>query len=63
MREANSIVAKVLNAQTELLWTWRGRIKELLTKNFRAQDDADGGEYQRSLDDQVRQRGLSVDAA
>ncbi|KAL1692669.1 SNF2 family N-terminal domain-containing protein [Schizophyllum commune] len=52
MREANSVVAKVLNAQTELLWTWRGRIKELLTKNFRAQDDADGGEYQRSLDDQ-----------
>ncbi|TRM58251.1 SNF2 family N-terminal domain-containing protein [Schizophyllum amplum] len=31
---------------------WRTHIKEILMKSFRAEEDADGGEYQRSLDEQ-----------
>ncbi|TRM60097.1 hypothetical protein BD626DRAFT_572197 [Schizophyllum amplum] len=52
MKEANELIEEVINEQTELLWQWRTHIKEILMKSFRAEEDADGGEYQRSLDEQ-----------
>lgn len=40
--------------QTELLWEWRSKIHELLTQSLTSggDDDADGQEYQRTLDNQ-----------
>ncbi|KIY47840.1 hypothetical protein FISHEDRAFT_44377 [Fistulina hepatica ATCC 64428] len=53
-REGNSIIENVLNAQSRLLWEWRAHIKELLTLPLGSEDDqeADGMEFQRSLDTQ-----------
>lgn len=43
----------LLNRQSALLWTWRERLKELLTKPLTSSDeDVDGQEYARSLDTQ-----------
>ncbi|KAH9476541.1 putative ATP-dependent helicase [Psilocybe cubensis] len=55
MEEANTIVDEVLNDQSDLTWEWRTHIMELLTKPLNpggAEDDVDGQEYQRTLDDQ-----------
>ncbi|KAJ6504820.1 SNF2 family N-terminal domain-containing protein [Mycena vitilis] len=50
--EANRIIEAVLNQQSSLLWRWRGRMTELLTQQLTAGEEADGQEYQRTLDDQ-----------
>ncbi len=43
----------MLNAQSKLLWEWRTQLHRLLTQKLAANEgDADGQEYQRSLDDQ-----------
>ncbi|KAJ7281752.1 SNF2 family N-terminal domain-containing protein [Mycena rebaudengoi] len=50
--DANDIIEYVLNEQSELLWEWRARMTELLTQKLTPGEDADGQEYQRTLDDQ-----------
>ncbi|KAJ7746946.1 SNF2 family N-terminal domain-containing protein [Mycena maculata] len=51
--EVNEIIEIVLNEQSSLLWEWRTRMTELLTQKLTPGDeDADGQEYQRTLDDQ-----------
>ncbi|KAJ7257871.1 SNF2 family N-terminal domain-containing protein [Mycena haematopus] len=50
--EANEIIENVLNEQATLLWEWRGRLTELLTQQLTPGQEADGQEYQRTLDDQ-----------
>ncbi|KAJ7918695.1 SNF2 family N-terminal domain-containing protein [Mycena leptocephala] len=50
--EANEIIENVLNQQSSLLWEWRGRMTELLTQQLTPGEEADGQEYQRTLDDQ-----------
>ncbi|KAF8196665.1 SNF2 family N-terminal domain-containing protein [Mycena galopus ATCC 62051] len=50
--EANEIIENVLNEQAALLWEWRGRLTELLTQPLTPGEEADGQEYQRTLDDQ-----------
>ncbi|KAF7289508.1 SNF2 family helicase [Mycena chlorophos] len=50
--EANEIIEDVLNQQSTLLWTWRTRLTELLTRKLTPGEEADGEEYQRTLDDQ-----------
>ncbi|KAJ7074914.1 SNF2 family N-terminal domain-containing protein [Mycena belliarum] len=50
--EANQIMEDVLNEQSSLLWEWRIRMTELLTQRLTPGDEADGQEYQRTLDDQ-----------
>ncbi|KAJ7636011.1 SNF2 family N-terminal domain-containing protein [Mycena polygramma] len=50
--EANRIIEVVLNQQSSLLWRWRDRMTELLTQQLTAGEEADGQEYQRTLDDQ-----------
>ncbi|KDQ23693.1 hypothetical protein PLEOSDRAFT_1048636 [Pleurotus ostreatus PC15] len=56
IEQANFIVSEVLNQQANLMWEWRTRLTELLTRKIAPQgsgeDEADGQEYQRSLDDQ-----------
>ncbi|KAF4586100.1 hypothetical protein EYR38_010373 [Pleurotus pulmonarius] len=56
IEQANFIVSEVLNEQANLMWEWRTRLTELLTRKIAPQgsgeDEADGQEYQRSLDDQ-----------
>ena len=52
MDEVNTLVEDVLNEQSTLLWKWREHIMSILTKPLNAGDEADGQEYQRSLDDQ-----------
>lgn len=48
------MVTDLLNAQTKLLWQWRSRLVELLTRSISSGsgENADGGEYARSLDTQ-----------
>ncbi|KAJ7623410.1 SNF2 family N-terminal domain-containing protein [Roridomyces roridus] len=51
--EVNDIIELVLNQQTALLWEWRARMRELLSRKLTpGEGDADGQEYQRTLDDQ-----------
>ncbi|KAJ7453930.1 hypothetical protein B0H11DRAFT_2176342 [Mycena galericulata] len=51
--EVNEIIEIVLNEQSSLLWEWRARMTDLLTQQLTPGDeDADGQEYQRTLDDQ-----------
>ncbi|KAJ6591817.1 SNF2 family N-terminal domain-containing protein [Mycena vulgaris] len=50
--EANGIIENVLNEQSSLLWQWRTRMTELLTQKLTPGEEADGQEYQRTLDDQ-----------
>ncbi|KAF9064876.1 SNF2 family N-terminal domain-containing protein [Rhodocollybia butyracea] len=53
IEELHELIENVLNEQTELLWEWRSKIHELLTQNLTSgDDDADGQEYQRTLDNQ-----------
>ncbi|KAF9039897.1 SNF2 family N-terminal domain-containing protein [Panaeolus papilionaceus] len=53
MEEMNSVIEEVLNAQSTLLWDWRDHIINLLSKPVSpGEGDADGQEYQRTLDDQ-----------
>ncbi|EAU87406.2 hypothetical protein CC1G_02165 [Coprinopsis cinerea okayama7 len=52
MEEVNTIIEDVLNPQTKLLFKWRARIMELLTKKLNPGEEADGREYERNLDDQ-----------
>ena len=48
------MITDLLNAQTNLLWQWRGRLVELLTRSISSDsgEDADGKEYARSLETQ-----------
>ena len=48
------MITDLLNAQTDLLWQWRGRLVELLTRGISSDsgEDADGKEYARSLETQ-----------
>ena len=48
------MITDLLNAQTNLLWQWRGRLVELLTRGIGSDsgEDADGKEYARSLETQ-----------
>lgn len=48
------MIVKLLNAQTNLLWQWRTRLIELLTRGISSEsgEDADGREYTRSLETQ-----------
>jgi len=48
------MITDLLNAQTNLLWQWRGRLAELLTRSISSEsgEDADGREYARSLETQ-----------
>jgi E3 ubiquitin-protein ligase SHPRH len=48
------MIADLLNAQTNLLWQWRGRLIELLTRSISSDsaEDPDGKEYARSLETQ-----------
>ncbi|KAJ7743179.1 SNF2 family N-terminal domain-containing protein [Mycena metata] len=52
--EVNNMIEDVLNPQCALLWEWRGRLTDLLTKSLTPGEDADvdGQEYQQSLDAQ-----------
>ncbi|KAK7030788.1 SNF2 family helicase [Favolaschia claudopus] len=50
--EANHIIQNVLNEQALLLWQWRERLTALLTQQLLPGEEADGQEYQRTLDDQ-----------
>jgi hypothetical protein len=54
IEEANVMIAELLNAQTNLLWEWRTRLIELLTRSIGSGsgEDADGKEYTRSLETQ-----------
>ncbi|KAJ4490515.1 SNF2 family N-terminal domain-containing protein [Lentinula aciculospora] len=53
IEELHEIIENVLNEQTELMWEWRSKIHSLLTQNLNSgEDDADGQEYQRTLDNQ-----------
>ena len=48
------MIVDLLNAQTNLLWQWRSRLVELLTRSISSGsgEDADGKEYARSLETQ-----------
>jgi len=47
------MITDLLNAQTDLLWQWRVRLVELLTRGISSDSgDADGKEYARSLETQ-----------
>lgn len=48
------MIVNMLNAQTNLLWQWRARLIELLTRSISSDSggDADGREYTRSLETQ-----------
>ncbi|KAF8654783.1 hypothetical protein AX16_003438 [Volvariella volvacea WC 439] len=51
--EFNELVEDILNPQAELLWEWRDRLTALLTdKVASGSQEADGQEYQRTLDAQ-----------
>lgn len=52
IEELHEIIENVLNEQTELLWEWRSKIHSLLTQSLNPGEDADGQEYQRTLDNQ-----------
>lgn len=47
------MIEDVLNKQANLLWEWRKHIMVLLSRPLtQKEDEADGQEYQRTLDDQ-----------
>ena len=48
------MITDLLNAQANLLWQWRSRLVELLTRSISSGsgEDADGKEYARSLETQ-----------
>lgn len=47
------MIEDVLNEQANLLWEWREHIMVLLSRPLtQKEDEADGQEYQRTLDDQ-----------
>ncbi|PBK60985.1 hypothetical protein ARMSODRAFT_676532 [Armillaria solidipes] len=51
--QLHEIIEDVLNVQSALLWEWRTHLHKLLTQKLSAsENEADGEEYQRSLDDQ-----------
>ncbi len=51
--QLHEIIEDVLNVQSVLLWEWRTHLHKLLTQKLSAsENEADGEEYQRSLDDQ-----------
>lgn len=50
VEELHEIIDRLLNAQSALLWKWRDKLIELLTKSLSNGEDADGQEYARSLD-------------
>ncbi|KAK0200494.1 SNF2 family N-terminal domain-containing protein [Desarmillaria ectypa] len=51
--QLHEIIEDVLNVQSVLLWEWRTCLHKLLTQKLSAsENEADGEEYQRSLDDQ-----------
>ncbi|KDR77994.1 hypothetical protein GALMADRAFT_244962 [Galerina marginata CBS 339.88] len=53
MEEVNTVIEEVFNEETNLLWKWRAHIMGLLTKSLNpGENEADGQEYQRTLDDQ-----------
>ncbi|KAF9484752.1 hypothetical protein BDN70DRAFT_849017 [Pholiota conissans] len=55
VNEVNEMVENVLNQQAELLWQWRTHIMRLLTQPLDPaanHTEADGQEFQRTLDDQ-----------
>ncbi|KAF9459395.1 SNF2 family N-terminal domain-containing protein [Collybia nuda] len=53
VEEVNEIIDDVLNEQSSLLWGWRNTIISLLTQKLSpGEDEADGEEYQRTLDNQ-----------
>ncbi|KAF8153782.1 SNF2 family N-terminal domain-containing protein [Crassisporium funariophilum] len=53
MDEVNTLIEDVLNEQSDLIWEWRERIVSLLTQGLTpGEDQADGEEYQRTLEDQ-----------
>lgn len=56
MEEANGLIENVLNEQSKLLVEWRAKIVNLLTQKLTGKQDddeeGDGQEYQRNLDNQ-----------
>ncbi|KAF9447638.1 hypothetical protein P691DRAFT_671107 [Macrolepiota fuliginosa MF-IS2] len=51
--EAHRIIEEILNEQSALLWEWRAHIIELLSQRLNpGEGEADGQEYQRTLDNQ-----------
>jgi len=51
--EADSIINNILNKQSALLWEWRTHIIQLLSQEMNGNErEADGQEYQRSLESQ-----------
>ncbi|KAF5343905.1 hypothetical protein D9758_012130 [Tetrapyrgos nigripes] len=53
IEELHEIIEDVLNPQNTLLWEWRAKIHALLTTSLApGEGEADGEEYQRTLDDQ-----------
>ena len=48
------MITDLLIAQANLLWQWRSRLVELLTRSISSgsEEDADGKEYVRSLETQ-----------
>ncbi|KAG5651063.1 hypothetical protein H0H81_009998 [Sphagnurus paluster] len=53
IEEANSITELILNEQSTLLWEWRTHMISLLTQKLASSEDQpDGDEYQRTLDNQ-----------
>ncbi|KAF9566044.1 hypothetical protein CPC08DRAFT_682833 [Agrocybe pediades] len=54
MEEVNTIIEDVLNEETSLMWKWRTHVMGILTKalNPGGDEEVDGQEYQRTLDDQ-----------
>ncbi|KAF5378608.1 hypothetical protein D9615_007143 [Tricholomella constricta] len=53
INEANTIIEDVLNCQSTLLWEWRTHVTSLLTQKLASSEDQpDGDEYQRTLDNQ-----------
>lgn len=48
------MITELLNSQTNLLWQWRTRLIELLTRSIGSEsgEDTDGKEYTRSLETQ-----------
>lgn len=53
MEELNTLLEDVFNPQAVLLWKWRTHIMGLLTQSLGpGENEADGQEYQRTLDNQ-----------
>ncbi|KAF7317918.1 SNF2 family helicase [Mycena kentingensis (nom. inval.)] len=52
IEEANEVIETVINPQSRLIFEWRDSLTALLTKRLTPGEDADGQEYQRTLDDQ-----------